>query len=89
MTAGSSLLQSSPAQDVGRYPRVVVGGTILHPGDNLDPSRRYIRAESIDLGYLDLHIEGNVAGDGLGNLKSHPMERRMPRMAKDVEVEIR
>jgi hypothetical protein len=65
------------ARDVGRYPRVMVDGDTLSLGDNLDLSRPHMGDESGDLQH------------GLGSLKSHPMERRVSRMAKDVAGEIR
>jgi hypothetical protein len=68
---------------------MVVGGTILHPGDNLDPSRRHTRDESIDLVSLDPQHEGNGAEHGLGRLRPRPTRCRWPRMAKDRKIEIR
>ena len=55
----------------------MVDGDTLSLGDNLDLSRPHTSDESDDLEH------------GLGSLKTPPMERRMPRMAKDVKIEIR
>jgi hypothetical protein len=68
---------------------MVVGGTILHPSDNLDPSRRYPRDENVDLVYLDAQHEGYGAEHGLGSRRPRPTRCRWPRMAKDSETEIR
>ncbi len=55
----------------------MVNGDTLSLGDNLDPSRPH------------MSDEGDGLEQGLGSLKSHPLGRRVLRMAKDVKVEIR